>query len=81
MWHVCKRREMLQGFGSKPDRMRSHEIPKHIQEDHFIMDLIGIGYEGVDCIRLVQGRDWCRAVVNTAIKLNIPWYVGSFVAS
>ena len=63
---------MLQSFGSKPDRMRPHEIPKHIQEDNFIMDLVGIGYEGVECICLVQDRDWCRAVVNTVIKLDIP---------
>jgi hypothetical protein len=51
--------------------MRGHDIPKHIQEDNFIMDLIGIEYVGVDCIRLVQSRDWCRAVVNTIIKLDI----------
>jgi hypothetical protein len=36
------------------------------------MDLKGIRYEGVDCICLVQARDWCRAVVNTIIKLDIP---------
>ena len=70
MWHACKRRERQQGFVSKPDGMRPHEIP--IQEVNFIMDLIGIGCESVDCICLGQGRDWCRAVVNTIIKLDIP---------
>jgi len=49
--------------------MRPHKIPKCIQEDNFRMDLIGIGYEGV-C--LMQGRDWCSAVVNTVIELDIP---------
>jgi hypothetical protein len=57
MWHACKRSERQQGFDSKPDGMRPYEIPKHIQEDNFIMDLSGIGYEGVDCICPVQGRD------------------------
>jgi hypothetical protein len=72
MWHACKRRERQHGFGSRPDRMRPHKIPKHIQKGNFIMDLVGIGYEGVECISLVQGRDWCGAVVNTIIILDIP---------
>ena len=59
-------------FGSKADGRRPHEIPKYIQEDNFVMDLTGIRYEGVECICLVQDRDWCRAVVNTIIKLDIP---------
>jgi hypothetical protein len=72
MWHACKRRERQQGFGSKSDRMTPHKIPKYIQEDNFRMDRIGIGYEDVDCVCLVQGRDWCRAVVNTVIELDVP---------
>jgi hypothetical protein len=36
------------------------------------MDLREIGWGGMDWIDLAQGRDQCRALVNTVMNLRVP---------
>jgi hypothetical protein len=36
------------------------------------VDLIEIGWGGMEWIVLAQDRDWWRALVNTVIKLLVP---------
>jgi hypothetical protein len=36
------------------------------------MDLIDIGWGGVDCIGLAQGRDKWKALVNEVMNLRVP---------
>jgi hypothetical protein len=40
--------------------------------DNIKMDLIVIGWGGMDCIELGQGRDQWRALVNTVMNLRVP---------
>jgi hypothetical protein len=39
---------------------------------HFEMDLIKIGWDGMDWIRLVQDRDQWQAVLSTVMTLRVP---------
>jgi hypothetical protein len=43
-----------------------------VDGDNIIMDLKGIGWEGMDWIHLVQDRDQWRAVANTAVNVWVP---------
>jgi hypothetical protein len=36
------------------------------------MDLIEIGWDGVDCIGMAQDRDQWRALLNAVLKLRVP---------
>jgi len=45
------------------------------------MDLTGKGWEGVEWIRLAQGRDQWRAVVKTVRNLRVPEKAGNFLTS
>jgi len=45
------------------------------------MDLREIGWEGVDWIHLDQDRDQWRALVNTVMKLRVPYKAGNFLNS
>jgi hypothetical protein len=40
-------------------------------EDNIRMDCREIGWEGVDCIRLIQDRNRWRALVNTVMDLQV----------
>jgi hypothetical protein len=53
----------------KPEGKRQLGRPKRRWEDNVRMDLREIGWEGVDCIHLVQDRDQWRALVNTVKKI------------
>jgi hypothetical protein len=41
-------------------------------EDNIKIDLMGIGWEVVDWIHMVQDKGWWRALVNTAMNLQVP---------
>jgi hypothetical protein len=45
------------------------------------MDLIEIGWGGVDWIDLVQDRDQWWALVNTVMNLRVPKNAGKFLSS
>jgi hypothetical protein len=40
--------------------------------DNIKMDLIEIGWDGVDWINMAQNRDKWRALVNTVLNLRVP---------
>jgi hypothetical protein len=41
------------------------------------MDLIEIGWDGMDWIDLAQDRDQWKALVNTVMNLRVPLILGS----
>jgi hypothetical protein len=46
--------------------------PKCRWEHNIGMDLVEIGWEGVDWIHLPQDKDQWKALVNTIMKLRVP---------
>jgi hypothetical protein len=46
--------------------------PRHRWEDNIRMDLIEIGWGGIDWIDLAQDRDQWMALVNTVMNLRVP---------
>jgi hypothetical protein len=51
---------------------RDHWEEKDIGGYNIKMDLIDIGWDGVDWIDMAQDRDRRRALVNTVLKLRVP---------
>jgi hypothetical protein len=66
------RDKYIQSLVRKFEGMRPFGIPRHRWEDNIRMDLREIGWEGVNCIHVVQNRDQWQAVVNMAMNLWIP---------
>jgi hypothetical protein len=56
----------------KPERKRPLERLRCRWVENVKMDLIDIGWYGVDWIGLDQDRDQWRALVNTAMNLQVP---------
>jgi hypothetical protein len=56
----------------KPEGMRPLGRPRHRWEDNIKMDLLEIGWGGVDWIGLAQDRDKWRALMNTVMNLRVP---------
>jgi hypothetical protein len=50
-------RKLYKVFVGKPEGKRPLERPRHRWEDGFKMDLMDIGWEGVEWSRLAQDRD------------------------
>jgi hypothetical protein len=46
--------------------------PRRRWVDNIKMDLLEIGWGGVDWIGLAQDRDKCRGLVNAAMNLRVP---------
>jgi hypothetical protein len=65
MWHAWERREKCTRFGRESPKERDH------LEDGIRLDLRETGLEGVDWIKLAQGRDRWRAVVNAVMNLLV----------
>jgi hypothetical protein len=56
----------------KPEGKRSLGRPRHRLVDNIKMDLLEIGWGGVDWICLAQDRDKWRALVNAVMNLRVP---------
>jgi hypothetical protein len=56
----------------KPEGRRPLERPRRRWVDNIKMDLIDIGWDGIDWIDLAQDRDQWRALVNTVMNLRVP---------
>jgi hypothetical protein len=56
----------------KPDGKRPLGRPRRRLVDNIRMDLVDVGWGGVDWIGLPQNRDRWRAVLNTVMKLQDP---------
>jgi hypothetical protein len=56
----------------KPEGKRPLGRPRHKGVDNIKMDLLEMGWGGVDWIGLVQDRDKLGAVVNAVMNLRVP---------
>jgi hypothetical protein len=56
----------------KPEGRRPLRRPRCRWVDNIKMDLLEIGWGGVDWIGLAQDRDNWRAVVNVVMNLRVP---------
>jgi hypothetical protein len=56
----------------KPEGRRPLGRPRRRWVDNINMDLLEIGWSGVDCIGLDQDRDKWRAPVNSILNLRVP---------
>jgi hypothetical protein len=56
----------------KPEGKRPLGRPRHRWVDNIKMDLLEIGWSGVDWIGLAQDRDKWRALVNVVMNLRVP---------
>jgi hypothetical protein len=63
----------------KPDGKRLLGRPRRRCADN--IDLIEIGWDGMDRIDLAQDRDQWKAVVNTVMNLRVPQNAGKFLSS
>jgi hypothetical protein len=55
----------------KPDEKRPLGRPRCRWVDNIKMDLLEIGWGGVDCIGLAQDRDKWRPLVNAVMNLRV----------
>jgi hypothetical protein len=56
----------------KPEGKRPLGRPRRMWADNIKMDLLEIGWGGVDWIGLAQDRDKRRALVNAVVNLWVP---------
>jgi hypothetical protein len=56
----------------KPEGKRPLGRPRRRWVDNIKMDLLEIGWGGVNCVGLVQDRDKWRALVNAVMNLRVP---------
>jgi hypothetical protein len=59
-------------FVGKPEGKRPLGRPRRRWVDNINMDLLEIGWGGVDWIGLAQDRDKWRALVNAVMNLRVP---------
>jgi hypothetical protein len=68
MWEIRNAYSILVGM---PDGKRPFGRPRRRWENNIKMYLWKIGFRVADWIRLVQGRDWWRDLVNTVMNLPV----------
>jgi hypothetical protein len=56
----------------KPEEKRPIGTRGRRWEDNIRMDLMDMGWEGVDWMHETQGRDQWRTLVNTVINIRVP---------
>jgi hypothetical protein len=56
----------------KPEGKRPFGKPRRRWMGNIKMDLIEIGWDGVDWIDMAQDRDQSRALANTVLNLRVP---------
>jgi predicted small integral membrane protein len=72
--HVARMGEMRNAYMllvGKPEGKRPIGRPRRRSVDNIKMDLLGIGWVGVDWIGLAQDRDKWRALVIAVMKLRV----------
>jgi hypothetical protein len=78
--HV-KKRNVYRILLGKPEGKRPLGRPKHRWKDNIKIDLIEIGWGGMNSIELAVNMDHWRALVNTVMNLRVPQHVGKFLSS
>jgi hypothetical protein len=68
-------------FVVKPEEKIPLGRPRHRWEDNIRIYVGEIGCEVVDRIHLDQDRDHWRALVNTVMKLRVPYKAGNILTS
>jgi hypothetical protein len=68
---VGEERKVYKVLMGKPEGKRPLGRPRRRWEDGIRMDLVKIGFGGVDWIRLAQDRDRWRAVVSAVMNLRV----------
>jgi hypothetical protein len=67
-----KKRNAYRLLVGKPEGKRPLLRPRCRWMDNIKIDLLEIGWAGVDWIGLAQNRDKWRALVNAVMKLRVP---------
>jgi hypothetical protein len=67
-----KKRNAYRLLVGRPGGKRPLGRPRHRWLDNIKMDLLEIGWNGVDWIGLAQDRDKWRALVNAVMSLRVP---------
>jgi hypothetical protein len=73
--HVARMGEMRNAYRilvGKPEGKRRLRRPRRRWVDSIKMDLVEIGWDGMDWIDLAQDSDQWRALVNTVMNLRVP---------
>jgi hypothetical protein len=70
--HVARIGEKRNAYRGKPEGKRPLRRPRCRRVNNIKMDLLGIGWGGVDWIVLAQDRDKWRALVNVVMNLRDP---------
>jgi hypothetical protein len=65
----------------RPEGKRPLGRPRRRWEDKIKMNLREIGWDGMYWIDLAQDRDQWRALLNTGMKLRVPYNAGKFLSS
>jgi hypothetical protein len=60
----------------KPEGRRPLGRPRRRWADNITMDLVEVGWGGVDWIALAQDRDRWRALVNSELSFRVPYNAG-----
>ena len=69
---VDKERDAYRNLMGKPERKSPLGRSMRGREDNTKMDLMEVGWGGIDWIALAQDRDNWRAVLNEALKFRVP---------
>jgi hypothetical protein len=67
-----EKRNACRLFVGKPEGKRPLGRPRCRWVDNIKMDLLEVGWGGVDWIGLAQDRDKWRALVNAVMNLRVP---------
>jgi hypothetical protein len=67
-----EKRNALRSLVGKPEGKKPLGRPRRRWVDNIKMDLLEIGWGGVDWIGLAQERDKLRALVNAVMNLRAP---------
>jgi hypothetical protein len=67
-----EKRNAYRIFVGKPEGKRPLGRPRRRWVDNINMDLVEVGWNGMDWIDLAQDRDRWRAYVNAVVNLRVP---------
>jgi hypothetical protein len=63
-------------FVKRPEGKKPLGRPRHRWEENIKMNLMEVGWGGMDWIALAEDRDGCQELVNAVMNLRVPQNVG-----